>query len=118
MRKNKVVVNKFESADFSAELVSSFVSWVKYRINYSLLLSDMVERLGRGESVTLGPFIANHVVGIARRTPVSVFTEYSNDSAESALWKTTSELLDGDYFAGNFWNVFEGMKDKFIEVHY
>ena len=114
----KFVENKFDSAEFSAELVSSFVEWVQNRINYSLLLSEIVERLGSGESVTLGPFIGDYVVGIARRTAISKFTGYADDSKEGRLWETTADILDGDYFAGNYWDVFEALKDEFVEEHY
>ena len=118
MKKTKVVISKYESAEFSAELVSSFVEWVQNRINQSLLLSSMVECLGRGESVTLGPFISDYVVEIARRTAISKFTGYADDSKEGLLWETTAELLDGDYFAEQFWDVFEALKDEFVEEHY
>lgn len=118
MKKTKVVISKYESAEFSAELVSSFVEWVQNRINQSLLLSSMVERLGRGEAVTLGPFISDYVVEIARRTAISKFTGYADDSKEGLLWETTAELLDGDYFAEQFWDVFEALKDEFVEEHY
>lgn len=118
MKKTKVVISKYESAEFSAELVSSFVEWVQNRINQSLLLSSMVERLGRGEAVTLGPFISDYVVEIARRTAISKFTGYADDSKEGLLWETTAELLDGNYFAEQFWDVFEALKDEFVEEHY
>ena len=114
----KFVENKFDSAEFSAELVSLFVEWVQNRINQSLLLSSMVERLSRGESVTLGPFISDHIVEIARRTAISKFTGYADDSKEGRLWETTAEILDVDYFAGNYWDVFEALKDEFVEEHY
>ena len=114
----KFVENKFDSAEFSAELVSSFVEWVQNRINQALLLSSMVECLGRGESVTLGPFISDYVVEIARRTAISKFTGYADDSKEGRLWETTADILDGDYFAGNYWDVFEALKDEFVEEHY
>ena len=78
----------------------------------------MVERLGRGEAVTLGPFISDYVVEIARRTAISKFTGYADDSKEGLLWETTAELLDGDYFAEQFWDVFEALKDEFVEEHY
>ena len=118
MKKTKVVISKYESTEFSAELVSSFVEWVQNRINQSLLLSSMAERLGRGEAVTLGPFISDYVVEIARRTAISKFTGYADDSKEGLLWETTAELLDGDYFAEQFWDVFEALKDEFVEEHY
>ena len=96
------------------DFLKGFFEWYKSEVDYDSILSNLMDWLECGESISLDSVIAKHMETTIHNTPIGCFTDYDCDSEEYVLWEEIARLIDKDYIENNYWETIYDIRNECV----
>ena len=99
------------------ELLDGFMEWYKTEIEYSDILSNLMDYLECGDRIDLYTVIADNVVNNLHYINLGQFANYDNDSEVSDIWENAVQLIHSDYIEEHYPDIIDAFREEFIREY-
>lgn len=118
--KNMMLLKSYDlrEGSFLRELVDAFSVWYKKRVDYSLILSNLMYAIqdNAGEA-DVNIVIEDMLVDALAESYITDFSDYEKESDDSDFWDEFVADLHEDDYQSIFGELIDDIRDMFIE-HY
>ena len=98
------------------KLLDMFMEWYKTEMDYAYMLSDYMDMLDCGGWSDIKSYVGKFVAEEILNYSISDFTDYEDDSPESAIWEK-AKVVDGDELWDKYEDAMWTFRDEFIETY-